>query len=296
VSEAARLLEGRDGEVTAVVLDGQPQLADELAGYGADRIIRVVGMAWDGADIGIPAGAISDLAHEYPPRLVLVAGTTFGRDLGPRLAVRLGAGLVEDCTYLRLVAGGDLEGTRMEADGASASRVAWRNIGPDDLLARTAQVVGVDCPELGEPLVTLLDSRPIDPAELPLEDVSVIVAGGLGLGSPEGFDLLADLAEALGGKVAASRRATDLGWAGRDALVGQTGKTVEPALYFACGISGASQHVLGMKDSGFIVSVNKDSYAPMNAVADLAVTADALDLLPLLTAEFRRVASTGDAP
>jgi electron transfer flavoprotein alpha subunit len=292
-----------------VVLDGEPQLADQLAEYGADKVIRVDGMAWDGADIGIPARIVARLAEERLPQLILVAGTVFGRDLAPRIAVRLTVGLVEDCTFLRLGADGVVEGTRLEEDGDSATRVAWDPHRPalatvppgtfrsESRLEWTApETSEIACPEVGESRTTLVDSRRIDPGELPLEDVPVIVAGGLGMGGPEGFDLLSDLAAAMGGKVAASRRATDLGWAERDALVGQTGKTVEPALYLACGISGASQHILGMKDSGYVVSINTDPYAPMRGIADLAVTADALELVPLLTEEFERVSHEAELP
>jgi electron transfer flavoprotein alpha subunit len=210
---------------------------------------------------------------------------------------------------LRLGADGVVEGTRLEEDGGSATRVAWDPHRPalatvppgtfrsESRLEWTApETSEIACPEVGESRTTLVESRRIDPGELPLEDVPVIVAGGLGMGGPEGFDLLSDLAAAMGGKVAASRRATDLGWAERDALVGQTGKTVEPALYLACGISGASQHILGMKDSGYVVSINTDPYAPMRGIADLAVTADALELVPLLTEEFERVSHEAELP
>jgi electron transfer flavoprotein alpha subunit len=141
---------------------------------------------------------------------------------------------------------------------------------------------------LPEPDTQLLSSKRLEPDDLALEEAEVIVAGGRGMGGEDGFRALEELAAVLGAKVAASRRATDLGWADRDALVGQTGKTVRPALYLACGISGASQHVLGMWESQLIVAVNSDPNAPILRVADLGVVGDVATVVPELTEAFRR--------
>lgn len=290
-----RLSEG----VTAVVI-GDGDVAAEVGAVGVPALLRIATPGWDGVDGAIPAAALSSVAAKHQPRLILFSGTAFGRDIAPRVAVRLDTGIVADCTYIRVGPDQSLEATRFEVDGASASRLAWRGPGPalavfpPGILAAAiptdagpAAITDVEAGGLPTPTTVVTSSARIDPADLQLEDATVLVAGGLGMGGPEGFETLVDLAEAMGGKVAASRRATDEGWAGTAALVGQTGKTVAPAVYLAMGISGASQHVLGMRDSGFIVSVNTDPHAPIHAIADLSVVGDAVKLTPRLAAAFR---------
>jgi electron transfer flavoprotein alpha subunit len=132
----------------------------------------------------------------------------------------------------------------------------------------------------------LLSVKPQDLATLELEHARVIVAGGKGVGGAEGFSRLQELAESLGGTVGASRMATDLGWIGTDRLVGQTGKTVRPTVYVACGISGAAQHVLGMRESDTIVAINLDPHAPLVGLADVAAIGDLREILPALVAEL----------
>ncbi len=299
-TEATRIGALSKAEVVAVVLNGSAGAAAELAGHGATRVILITA-AWDGADAAIPTGWLRSLVETEQPDVFLIPGTTIGREMAPRLAVALDAGLVDDCTYLRIGAGGVLEATRMEDDGAAATRLTWTGDAPALALIPPGTFRPEPVSDAAEPAVTefdpkgstpaaieLIGSEPIDPAQLPLDDAPVLVAGGLGVGGSDGFELLQTLAGAMGGKVAASRRATDLGWVDRDALVGQTGATVRPALYLACGISGASQHVLGMKDSGFVVSINSDPSAPIHGLADLAVVADLHDVVPELIAALEQ--------
>jgi len=308
VAETRRLTDQIDSEVTAIVI-GDADVAADLGARGAAALVLVPDVGWDGADGAVPAAVLSALAREHRPATMLFSGTALGRDVAPRVAIRMGTGVVGDCTYLRVSTDGRLEATRSLDDGGAAARTAWSDAGPSiavvpigilppsapaDLPAAAVVVEAVDGLPDGGP--RLLDSYRIDPAKLPLEDVGVIVAGGLGIGGPDGFEILADLADAMGGKVAASRRATDLGWAGTESLVGQTGKTVAPGVYLALGISGASQHVLGMQDSGLIVSINTDPHAPMHAVADIAVVGDARSLAPVLAEAFRAALSEDGGP
>jgi len=306
VAEARRLADQTEGEVISVVI-GDHDVAADLGERGADTVVQVADAGWDGADAAVPAAALSALAREHAPAMLLFAGTALGRDVAPRVAVRLGSGVVGDCTYLRVDADGRFEATRSIDDGTAAARIDWIGgpaitVFPIGILPRStpadrraAAVMTAEIEDLGDGGPRLLDSSRIDPAALPLEDVGIIVAGGLGIGGPAGFEALADLADAMGGKVAASRRATDLGWAGTESLVGQTGKTVAPSIYLAMGISGASQHVLGMQDSGMIVSVNTDPHAPIHGIADLAVVGDALVLAPVLAEAFRLARSVDGA-
>jgi electron transfer flavoprotein alpha subunit len=297
-TEAARLSRLLGTEVTAVLFGGDESAIETLGAHGAETVVSI-DLSWDGADSAVPAGVLADLITRDRPQLVLIPGTAMGRDIAPRLAVRLGAGLVEDCIYLRVGDGGRLEATRMEDDGAAASRLVWIGTGPALAMLPPGtfraepvgdrpvpRVVYADIADLPETGLRLLNSRKIDPAQLPLEDAPVLVAGGLGMGGPDGFEVLENLASVIGGKVAASRRATDLGWVDHRVLVGQTGKTVRPAIYLACGISGASQHVLGMKESGFIVSINSDPHAPIHGIADLAAIGDVGEIVPELVAGF----------
>jgi len=303
VGEAARLAGQIGAGVTAVVV-GDHDVSAELGAAGAGTVVRMPDMEWDGADGALPAARLATLALEHPPRMILFSGTALGRDVAPRVAIRMRTGIVADCTYLRFGADERLEATRSISDGAAAARVTWEGEGPALAIIPPGTLLPapvLDAPQpniVDAPVATeqpagpkLLERSPIDPALLPLEDADVVVAGGLGMGGEEGFDLLTDLAGAMGGKVGATRRATDLGWAPNDALVGQTGKTVAPNIYVAAGISGASQHVLGMRDAGLIVSINTDPFAPIHGVADVAVVADARVFVPVLADAFRQARS-----
>jgi electron transfer flavoprotein alpha subunit len=150
--------------------------------------------------------------------------------------------------------------------------------------------VGADLPE---PKTRVVDFIKGDPRSVPLTEAGIVVAGGKGLGCGENFKLVADLADAIGGSVAASRPAVDEEWVGRERQVGLTGKTVRPRLYIACGISGAIQHTMGMKDAATIVAINIDRNAPIFKLADVCVVGDVLEVLPALTARLRQVLANG---
>ena len=297
VMSAASRLAAATGTRLRVVLVGEagPALIGQLGDHGASRVTIVAGR--DASDPAAAAVAIAS-AVSGDPAMILCAGTVTGGEIAPRLAVILDAALISDCTYMRAGAAGGLpELTVQSADGSGAVRMTWEGtvvvVVPPGVFR--AEPRKVDGPPAIDEIATeaangsgleTIGAHPIDPAIIPIDESAVLVSGGLGMGGTDGFAMLSELAEAIGGRVAASRRATDLGWAPTNVLVGQTGKRVAPDLYIACGISGASQHVLGMVDSGFVVSINTDPNAPIHAIADVAVIADAGTLVPLLTDRF----------
>ena len=280
------------GRSIAVVLNPTEDLPlDTLC---ADEVWALEG----GTELDRSPGAIVDALvawlEDAPVAAFLFGGTTLGSEVGVRFAVRTGRSLLADCLTLRL-----------EGDRAVAHRP-----GPENRFAlrQAAELPAVaviqpgahPVPDSGSPVVRrraiTVDGREDEPklvrvaaedlAALALEHAKVIVAGGRGLDGPDGFALLDQLASLLGGTVGASRMATDLGWIGADRLVGQTGKTVRPTVYVACGISGATQHVLGMRESDTIVAINVDPHAPLVGLAEVAAVGDLHQIIPELIARL----------
>jgi electron transfer flavoprotein alpha subunit len=232
------------------------------------------------------------------PAVVLLGGTTAGRDLGPYLSARTGAGCLSDCIALRWD-GDALVGTRPVYQGKLLADVTINSPNPGFAVLRGGVV---DAPPAGEPgsiedlEVTFADGDlrvelievSVPPAgAVDLEGAETIVAGGRGVGSAENFVLVEQLAAAVGGAVGATRAVTDLGWRPHYEQIGQTGKTVKPKLYFAVGISGAVQHVVGMQSSDTVVAINRDADAPIFKLAQIGVIGDLNELLPALVAEIK---------
>lgn len=298
LSEARRLADaGLGGPVQAVVIgSGVAALAEELFAHGADRV-----HVFDHADVAAYASesyarTVAGVVTAEKPAAVLVPFSAMGRDLAPRVAARLGAGLVSDCVALKVVDGG-LEARRPMYAGKAFATVRWEGeprlatlrpnvfpVGTPDRAKKGEVVTGTPEPN-ARARVTKVEATAA--GKLELTEAQVIVSGGRGLKGPEHFHLVEDLAGALGAAVGASRAVVDAGWVDHHFQVGQTGKTVSPTLYVACGISGAIQHLAGMSSSKVIVAINKDADAPIFKVADYGLVGDVFEILPKLTAAAR---------
>jgi electron transfer flavoprotein alpha subunit len=293
VSEARRLAGPLAASVTSVVVGpGSEALARELAAQGADRVI-----VFDDASFATYATesysrALAQAILDAKPSVVLVPFTAMGKDLAPRVAARVGAGLASDCVLLEVKAG-RLVARRPMYAGKVYATVEWEGepqmatlrpnvfpLGPADP-ARQAEVVrgAVEAPARARVTAVAVTAQ----GKVPLAEAQIVVSGGRGLKGPENFHLVEGLAEALGAAVGASRAVVDAGWVDHQLQVGQTGRTVSPSLYVACGISGAIQHLAGMSSSKCIVAINKDPDAPIFKVADYGIVGDVFEVLPKLT-------------
>ena len=270
-------------KLTALLLgDNVAHLADELAKHGADEVLVAEDKNLAHYTTDAYTKVICDLANERKPGILFVGATFIGRDLGPRVAARLNTGLTADCTSIDVeVENGDLLATRPAFGGNLMATIACPDHRPQMATVRPGvfekvNTNGADC-KIEKVAVQLSDSdvrtkvlETVKTAKdiVDISEAKIIVAGGRGVGSKENFDLVKELAEALGGVVAGSRAAVEKGWVENAYQVGQTGKTVKPTIYVACGISGAIQHVAGMQDSEVIIAINKDETAPIMQVAD----------------------------
>ncbi|MCG0278271.1 MAG: electron transfer flavoprotein subunit alpha [Thermanaeromonas sp.] len=277
-------------------------LADELFAYGADRVYLVEHHELASYRTEPYTFVLAKLVEEFKPEIFLLGATPLGRDLAPRLARRVGTGLTADCTELaidpeekillqtRPAFGGNLMATitcpHHRPQMATVRPGVMRKKEPD--YSRTGEVVRRSY-EIPSKCLRTKVLEVIEEARttVNLEEAEIIIAGGRGLGGPEGFKKLEEVAKLLGATVGASRAAVDAGWISRDHQVGQTGKTVKPKLYIACGISGAIQHLAGMQNSGCIVAINTDPEAPIFKVADYGIVGDVHEVLPILAQKLR---------
>lgn len=292
------------GLLTAIVIGGQVDQAVEAASaYGADQVLVVEGPEYAHYSTDAYANAVCELVAKYGPTSMLIGATNNGRDLGPRVSCRLKTGLTADCTALDIdEESGNVAWTRPAFGGNLMATIMCPNTRPQIGTVRPG-VFKKSTPVEGSAVVIREDIH-MDPKdirtqvleiihemaaeEVNLEDAEIIVSGGRGVGGPEGFAPVKALAEALGATVGASRAAVDAGWISHSHQVGQTGKTVGPKLYIACGISGAIQHLAGMSGSDVIVAINKDPEAPIFDVADYGVVGDLFEVLPVLTEEIKK--------
>jgi electron transfer flavoprotein alpha subunit len=291
--EARRLANQLGGEVGAVVVgSGVRGLAAEVASFGADRVYLFDHAALLSYATETYARALSQVVTESKATIVLLPFTSQGKDLAPRVAARVGAGLASDCVALSLT-DGKLEARRPVYAGKAFATIRFAGepqmatlrpnvfaLGAPDA-SRKAQVVEGQVDTTTRARVTAVEA--IGGGRVELSEAQIIVAGGRGLKGPEHFHLVEELAGAFGAAVGATRAVVDAGWVGHSIQVGQTGKTVSPQLYLACGISGAIQHLAGMATSKTIVAVNKDPEAPIFKVANYGVVGDVFDVLPRLT-------------
>lgn len=301
-------------EVTAVLVgSGVAHLADELAEYGADRVIVVDDPELKEYRTEPYAHALSSVIKKYKPEIFLVGATAIGRDLGPRVSARIHTGLTADCTQLDI---GDfpleprpnmeqkhnqLLMTRPAFGGNTIATIACPDFRPQmatvrpGVMQKRARKAGAKANvEMFNPgftpddkYVEILKVVKAVSDTVDIMDAKILVSGGRGVGSPENFKLLEDLAGAIGGTVSCSRAVVDAGWKPKALQVGQTGKTVRPNVYFAIGISGAIQHLAGMEESDIIIAINKDETAPIFEVADYGIVGDLNKILPPLTEKLK---------
>lgn len=300
-----KLAEKQGGSLAAVVIGSCVETAVSAASaYGADQVITIEGEEYKNYSTDAYTSAMYYLITKYAPTTVLIGATGNGRDMAPRLACRLKTGLTADCTSLdiddetgnmawtRPAFGGNLMATILCPDhrpqlGTVRPGVFKKGVPGEE----KAEIIREDFHVAREDIRTELLKIISDTAEelVDLEGAEIIVSGGRGVGSPEGFAPVRALAEVLGGTVGASRAAVDNGWIPHSHQVGQTGKTVAPKLYIACGISGAIQHLAGMNGSDCIVAINKDPEAPIFEVADYGIVGNLFEILPELTAQIKKL-------
>ena len=315
VSEGTRLAANLDDAKVVAVLVGSDVkgLADKLAEYGADKVIVVDDPILKNYRTEPYTHALASVINEFKPEIMLVGATAIGRDLGPCVSARVETGLTADCTLLEI---GDfpltpmpnreqkhkqLLMTRPAFGGNTIATIACPDNRPQMATVRPGVMQKIE-PKVGakaeiieynpgfeenNKYVEILEIVKHVKDTVDIMDAKILVSGGRGVGSPENFAILQDLADAIGGTVSCSRAVVDSGWKPKDLQVGQTGKTVRPNVYFAIGISGAIQHVAGMEESDIIIAINKDEDAPIFDVADYGVVGDLNKIVPQLTAAIK---------
>jgi electron transfer flavoprotein alpha subunit len=284
-----------------------PQIIDELAYHGADKIYTLDTPSRNNCTSESYVETIFPFIAEQNPILVLLSGTSTGQDVASRLSAGLEAGLASDCTRLDVDREGLLLLTkpvyRCKAYATltgTTPAVQIVTVKPGFIKAkppnrtRKAEIFTVSC-KLSEPRWKVVDHIPANPKTIPIEEADIIVAGGRGVGSRENFQILEELAEVLGGSIAASRMAVDAGWVSSERLVGISGKTVSPKLYIACGISGAVNHAMGMKYSDDVIAINTDRNAPIFRMATVGIVGDLFKVLPPIIKEIRHALNNAHA-
>ncbi|MFC1912983.1 electron transfer flavoprotein subunit alpha/FixB family protein [Chloroflexota bacterium] len=301
LSQGRKIADKAGERVYAVAIGSeiQEQQTGKLAHYGADRIYLAENQLDYSAELY--SEILVSFIREQKPGIVLFGATSTGKDLALRVAAKLKTGLGSDCTSLDLTEEGLLLQTKPVYGSRLSAEFVLRGTSPQIVTVRPgvmemekpdtslkAEIMPV-APQVGsiEPRSRVIDFIKADPKTISLSEADIIVAGGGGAGDRENFRLIEELAEVLGGTVGASRVPVDEDWVPFDKQIGQTGKTVEPSLYIACGISGAIYHTMGMKDSKAIVAINKDRSAPIFKLADMGIVGDLVQIVPAIITLLR---------
>ena len=301
-------------EVTAVLVGSDIKgEADKLAEYGADKVIVVDDPELKEYRTEPYTHAVASVINEFKPEIFLIGATAIGRDLGPRVCARIHTGLTADCTKLEIgdfpinpVPGKEqlhnqLLMTRPAFGGNTIATIACPAFRPQMATVRPGVMMKAEKKEGAKAVIVEFNpgftpnNKYVEIEEVvkkisdtvDIMDAKILVSGGRGVGSPENFKILDDLADAIGGTVSCSRAVVDAGWKPKELQVGQTGKTVRPNVYFAIGISGAIQHLAGMEESDLIIAINKDDTAPIFDVADIGIVGDLNKIVPLLAQKIR---------
>lgn len=300
-----KMMAGKQGGalVAVVIGSGVDEAVKAANEHGADKVIVVDGPEYKHYTTDAYAIALCTLVEKYGPTSMLIGATNNGRDLGPRVSCRLHTGLTADCTALDIDdETGNVAWTRPAFGGNLMATIICPNHRPQigtvrpgvfkkgDVTAANAEIVKEDIHVSDDQIRTQVIEliKEMGGENVDLEGAEIIVSGGRGVGGPEGFDTIKALADTLGATVGASRAAVDAGWIAHAHQVGQTGKTVGPKLYIACGISGAIQHLAGMSGSDVVVAINKDPDAPIFDVADYGVVGNLFEVLPVLVDEIKK--------
>ena len=316
LGKAKELAKDLNTDVTAMLLGSDVKgLVDQLAEYGADKVIVVDDPELKNYRTEPYAHAVASIINEYKPEIVLVGATAIGRDLGPRVSARVATGLTADCTVLEIgdfplvaIPGQEqkhnqLLMTRPAFGGNTIATIACPDNRPQmatvrpGVMQKIAPIAGAKAEVIeynpgftpNNKYVEILDIVKEVSDTVDIMEAKILVSGGRGVGSAENFKMLQDLADVIGGTVSCSRAVVDNGWMPKELQVGQTGKTVRPNVYFAIGISGAIQHTAGMEESDIIIAINKDETAPIFDVADYGIVGDLNKIVPKLTEALKAV-------
>ena len=292
-------------ELCAVLLGKDVKgLAKELISYGAEKVYIADSPLLENYTTDAYTKVMCDAVNKIKPEIMMIGATHIGRDLAPRMSSRLNTGLTADCTKLEIdPEDKKIKQTRPAFGGNIMATIICPNTRPqmstvrpgvmDKAVndeSRTGEIINLDF-QLSESDIRtkVLEIVKTKKDLVSLTDANVIVSGGLGLGNAEGFKMLQKLADKFGGVVAGSRAAVDAGWIEQPRQVGQTGTTVKPTVYIACGISGAIQHLVGMQESDLVIAINKNPTAMIFGVADYGIVGDVYDIVPMLTEELDNV-------
>ncbi len=302
LGEAHKLAADLNQEVYAILLGHDIKgLSKDLIAHGADKVLVVDDKCLETYTTEPYAQAIYQIITDYKPSIVLIGATTIGRDLGPRLSARVTTGLTADCTKLEISEEKELLSTRPAFGGNLMATIICPDHRPQMSTVRPGVMKAMDRDDnrKGEVIevkvnfdeskfkVKVIKTVKSEGKLVDISEAKILVSGGRGVGSKEGFEMLGELAKVLKGEVSSSRACVDAGIIGHERQVGQTGKTVRPDLYLACGISGAIQHLAGMEESELIIAINKDKYAPIMSVADIGIVGDVNKIIPLLTERLK---------
>lgn len=301
----AKKLAGEINKKVAVVITGYEidEEVNKLLNYGVDRVLYICSPLLKIFSTDGYALSISNLILERKPEIVLVGATSIGRDIGPRIAAKIGTGLVADCTKLEIdPEDGKILQTRPAFGGNLMATIICPKNRPQMATVRpgvmkkaahvdnSTGVIEKIIPEITEEDITakVVEIIKSGRRRVDLTEAKIIVSGGRGVKGPEGFELIKALADKLGGEVGSSRACVDAGWIDSMHQVGQTGTTVRPEIYFACGISGAIQHLAGMSESKYIVAINSDKSAPIFKVCDFGIVGDLKEVIPAMIDEIEK--------
>ncbi len=296
VSEGRRVADGLGTELTAVLLgSGVDGLAEELKKYGPDKILVADDAGLADYTTDAYCNVLAELIQSADPAVVITGASAQGKDLAGRLAAKLDAGVAMDCVKVQIENGNlictrPMFGGKINADveiEGDRQIVAIRPNVMDITEAAKDSAIEKPAVQLGEVKTTIVDKKMDISDKVELTEADIIVSGGRGTGGD--YASIEALAGALGAAVGASRSAVDEGWRPHSDQVGQTGKTVSPTLYIACGISGAIQHLAGMSTSKYIVAINKDEEAPIFSKADFGIVGDLFEVVPVLAEEVKKV-------
>lgn len=302
LGKARDLADTTNEKVVAVLLGNKiKEQAKDLISYGADMVIVADYPELENYITEPYAQAITQILQEKKPSIFMIGATTIGRDLGPRLSARLQTGLTADCTKLEIGEEGHLLMTRPAFGGNLMATIVCKDHRPQMSTVRPGVMKKMDKDVLRNGIieestiafdkskfkVKLVKQVKEEKGLVDIADAKILISGGRGVQNAEGFNNLKELAKTIGAEVSASRALVDAGVIDHNRQVGQTGKTVRPDLYLACGISGAIQHLAGMEESEFIVAINKDKYAPIFQVADIGIVGDVNKIIPLLAQRLK---------